>query len=263
MGGKIHIGDVPQDDADAVGQRQRMGVFQLRQLQPAQHGRHPLAVKGFAQIIAGVDLVALAGEFVAGGAEDQLYGFVRGPHGVGYLHAGDARHEDIQDHKVEKPGPPGGQKRFAACIAGQGTGRPQQAVQTGLQMVAGLDIVINERDFQSKPPDVPWVNATCNFSKLYHDLTEKAKAPEGVKRPFVPDFDRLCKMHCIRRQLCAMIRPLIVGIDGRRHAMRRCRRQKQRKQAKGRLTNMNGRNIIQQASIIAPYFPFQNLTIHI
>ena len=158
MGGKVHIGDVPQDDADAVGQRQRTGALQLRQLQPVQHGRHPFAAEGLAQVIAGVDLVALAGKFVAGGAEDQFHGFVRGPHGAGDLHAGHARHEDIQDHKVEKPGLPGGQKRFAACMAGQGTGRPQQAVQTGPQMVAGLDIVINERDLQSKPPDVSWVN---------------------------------------------------------------------------------------------------------
>ena len=104
---KVNVKDLPQHHIAPVRQAQRALFLDLRQIQPVEHGLHPANAEGLAQIIAGVYLVALAGKFVAGGAENDLHLRIGFPDFPGNIHSRPPGHENIQKDQVKSARPPG------------------------------------------------------------------------------------------------------------------------------------------------------------
>lgn len=74
------LGPCPNDDLAVlrrllpagVGQPYRAGFLGLLEIQAVEHCPHPLNAERLMQIVADVDLIVLAGRFVARGAKDEL-----------------------------------------------------------------------------------------------------------------------------------------------------------------------------------------------
>ena len=152
VGRAVGIEDIAQHDAFAVRQLYGAQLFHLRHVDAVEHGSDLFPAERLMQIVAGVYLVALAGKFVAGRAKHQA----NLPVGLSYfprrIHAGDPVHEDIEDHKIEPPGLPCRQKRFAARKAGQHGIRSEQLIKIGLQAGMHLPVIVHNSDLQSRFP---------------------------------------------------------------------------------------------------------------
>lgn len=65
MCSKVRIENIPQYNALTVRQLQRTQLFRIFQVKSVYHCTQPVFPERFVQIVAGADLVAFAGEFIA------------------------------------------------------------------------------------------------------------------------------------------------------------------------------------------------------
>lgn len=144
--------DVPQDDAAAVRQAHGAQTLQSAEIHPVEHDPDPVLFVRLAQIIAGVDRIAFAGVFVAGGAEHDAHVAVRFARFFGHVHAGQRAHEDVEDDQIERARPPRGKERFAVGKAGELHGPAQLFLDARLQLPAYGGIVVDDRDLQGDAP---------------------------------------------------------------------------------------------------------------